>query len=165
MRARLIRSRCAGANDRSSAVRATPRAALADVVADEAIVIGRSGALLAGCAAMEDVEILLGSIRQVRRDHVAYGPVRCASKTIDLTSQAGLEGENDFAQSFAFDKVVGQLIERSIEIVIRANIAFVCADHDLAVETVVPVEGKIGPLADKEAIRATARDQFVSDLH
>src|SRR5215510_6455731 len=114
---------------------------------------------------MEDVEILLGSIRQVGRNHVAYGPVRCASKTIDLTFQAGLDGEDDFAQSFAFDKVVGQLIEWPIEIVVRANIAFVCADHDFAVETVVPVEGKIGPLADKEAIRATARDQFVSDLH
>ena len=114
---------------------------------------------------MEDVEIVLGSVRQVGRDHVAYGTVRCAAKTIDLAFQAGLEGENDFAQRFAFNEVVGQLIERPIEIVIRANIAFVCADHDFAVEAVVPVEGKIRPLADKDAIRATARNQFVSNLH
>ena len=51
----------------------------------------------------------------------------------------------------ALDEVVGQLIERPVEIVVGAHVALEGSDQDFPVQAMILVERKAGALADQDA--------------
>src|SRR6266436_8814661 len=140
------------------------RASLLVVIHDEAIVVGRRDLLLVR-AFIEDMEVFLGPVRKVRLDRIALRSVGRSAEAIDLAREPRFDLDEDVAKGLAFDEIVGELIEWSIEIIVHLDVTLECADHDFAVAPMVAVEGEPRTRADENAISASGGHERVGDLH
>ena len=101
---------------------------------------------------MDASEVAHGGVLHVGRYRIPYLAIERAAEAINLPGQTRFDFQDRAAQCLALDEVVWKLVERTVKIVVEANIAFEHADEDLPFAFVIAVEGKAGALADHDAL-------------
>src|SRR5262245_29325887 len=108
------------------AMTALPRGLLAElgpharagVVEDEAFIVTLGRNALVGRAGVEQDEVAVGPIVPIGSDQVAVVAAGRYAIAVDLALELGLGRHDRIAQNIAVDEVVGQLIERAVEVVV-----------------------------------------------
>jgi hypothetical protein len=86
------------------------------------------------------------------------------TKSIDRSGEIWCSLDESLLQSIPLDEIVGQLIERNIEIIVHARVPLEHADQYLTVESGVLVECEASALADQNPVydRASATSGIIA---
>src|SRR3954470_14560057 len=85
-------------------------------------------------------------------------------EAVDLAGKLRLRHQDRIAQRVPFQEIIGQLIERAVEVIVDARISFEHADQDFAVEALVAIEREAGALADDDAVGVSGIEKLIRDL-
>src|SRR5689334_23716120 len=140
-----------------------PAAWLDRVIEREAAIILRRLRMRAAGALMKEHELVGFLVSQVGRNHEALCAVGRAAEAVDLALEARIDGEDRLAQGFALDEIVGQLVERAIEIIVGFDVVHEHADEDFPVKSVVAIKREAGAFSDDDAVGALERHEGVGN--
>ena len=81
-------------------------------------------------------------------EHAVFPFLVGIAKTVDCTCQLGRLVNQGLLQPVGLDEIIGQLVKRSVKIIIYHRIAFIDTNEDFAVEQPVAIKRKSRPGAD-----------------
>ncbi len=87
------------------------------------------------------------------------------SKTIDFPGHIRVSLAERLLQHLPLDEIVGQLIERTVEIIVHPCAALEHADQDLTVEPGVAVKREAGALSYENSVGLACRQELLVDLY
>ncbi len=114
------------------------------IIDDKTAVIGRLPNPPVGRAAVKNIEVARLSVEQVGVNEVTARTVRELAKPVDFAFRARVGFDNRLAQRLALDKILRQVIEGTIEVVVQPRIRLECPDQNLPIEPWVAVEREAG---------------------
>ncbi len=94
-------------------------------------------------------------------DHHAAGALIRIPPTVDFSLEFGRLIDQDIPQIIAFDEVVGQLVERSIQRIVQHRVTFKHTNKDQPVNEMVLEKGKTGAGSDQHLIAAAGRTENI----
>src|SRR5262249_23626382 len=90
-------------------------------------------------ALIDDLQVLLIGVLEIGCDQITGFATRRVAETIDLALHLGACGDNGVVERIAFEKVVRQLIEGTVEIVVDRGIGLIDANQNFPRGMLVPI--------------------------